>query len=229
MITNKAVIILSRLDSTRFPNKALKKLGNKTLIEWCITALMPQKHYKIVLATTNREVDNPLIEIANKYGIQFYRGDCDNVALRVKNCLEQFKIDIFARVNGDSPFPQRELIEEGFKRLENDNLEFVTNLAVRSFPYGISVEILRAQTYLEHYKNFHSNTHKEHVTSYFYENLKTFNFLNIDYGNKNDHNVRLVVDTPEDYLIITQIADALSQINNPTTEDLVKLYKKITA
>jgi spore coat polysaccharide biosynthesis protein SpsF len=227
MLKNKFAIILARLDSKRFPSKLLSKIDCKLLIEWSLFPFIKKNEIDVVLATTNREIDNPLVDIAVKYDIKYFRGDCENVALRVKNCIEKYNIECFARINADSPFVQEDLLIEGFYKIEHENYEFVTNLYPRAFPYGISLEILKSETYLNNFKNFVTDTHKEHITSYFYENIKNFNYYNMAYKYGNDHDVRLVIDTYEDKERIESILKRFPENYQPSLSELIIEYKKI--
>src|SRR5687767_5176706 len=143
METN-AAIVLARLDSSRLPNKALHKINGKPLIEYCIAPLLDNPMFIPILATSDRHIDDPLESIARKNGIKVFRGSLENIAQRVEECIKYYNISAFARINGDSPFVRKELLEDGFSLMERDHLDLVTNLVPRSFPYGISLEIIRS-------------------------------------------------------------------------------------
>ncbi|MCF7889137.1 MAG: hypothetical protein K9L78_03360, partial [Victivallales bacterium] len=187
-----AAIILSRTDSTRLPGKALLKIKNKTLLEWCIESLKGESNYKIIVATTKRKIDNTIVEIAQKNNVNFFRGDKNNVAKRVLDCANSYNLSAFARVNGDSPFIRKKLIIKAFNKIQESNFDFVTNLVPRHFPYGISVEVFKTKTYEDAYKSLETDEQKEHVTTYFYENMSKYKpyFLTYMDGHENDHNIR---------------------------------------
>ncbi|MEM7110059.1 MAG: hypothetical protein AAF519_17660 [Bacteroidota bacterium] len=206
---SKAAIILARLNSQRFPNKALHKIGHLSLLEWCIYHLKKSDKYKIILATSDQLSDDRLLDLAQKMEIQTFRGDLDDVYRRVSDCLEHHKITSFARVNGDSPFPSSELIDRAFHLLKSENLDFVTNLAPRSYPYGVAVEVFDAQTFKVNYQNLKSDAHREHITSYFYENLDWFKYKNILSGYENLQDLRLVVDHPSDVRNIQKVIKSI--------------------
>jgi spore coat polysaccharide biosynthesis protein SpsF len=225
-MVKKAAIVLARLDSQRFPHKALYEIHGKALLEWCISWIYPNNDFEVIIATTDRELDNPIEALAKRNGITCFRGDTHNVAKRVFDCVEEFNIDYFARVNGDSPFVIKSLLQFAFEKIENSDIDFVTNLVPREFPYGISVEVFNAQVYKETYKYFESENYKEHVTPCFYENISNFNPYFIRYNNGNDHHIRLVVDNFEDSLVIEKILSQITDFNNLKINDLVDLYTK---
>ncbi|MCK4662949.1 MAG: hypothetical protein KAT68_08795 [Bacteroidales bacterium] len=223
----KAAIILVRLDSERFPNKALHNIKNKPLIEWCIDGLYPNNDFDIILATTDRVVDNPIEEFAKKKNIKCFRGDFNDTAKRIIDAATFYEINVFARVNGDSPFTNRDLLEKGFEAINNEGVDFVTNLIPRNFPYGISVEVFKTNVFKESYK-FFTDFEKEHATTYFYRNISKFNPYLIKYSKGNDHNIRLVIDTPEDKANIEALLNKLAKpFNQYTLEEIINIYKNL--
>jgi len=220
----RGVIILVRMDSKRYPNKALTKIGDKTLIEWCIDGVVDNEKYITILATSDRDIDKPLISVAKNRGIFYFQGELDNVSCRVLECIDKFKLDYFARINGDSPFVRKDLLNEGFKIISERELDFVTNLMPRAFPYGISVEILRSSTFRSHYKRLTTSYYREHITSYFYNNLSKFKTYSMQYQCGNDHDVRLVVDTAADMERLRKMLSVSIDTNKLTISELVKLY-----
>lgn len=226
-------IVLARMDSSRLPGKALKKIGEKTLIEHCIAKLKSDSLCQPILATSDRDIDYPLIEVAKKNGIEYFTGDLDNVANRVQECVRHFNLDYFARVNGDSPFLNFRLLRDSLDELVTGNYDFVTNLLPRSFPYGISLEIFATTAYLKGYNLFRGNKYyEEHITSYFYDNKANFNYKNIFSGfNISEEElirIRLVVDTKEDYETIIRMYELDKNIFEADIESLCSIYKKVT-
>ncbi len=203
-------------------------VGGKKLIQWCIDGVVNTRLLEPIIVTTDRPVDDPLIEVAKQNGIKYFRGNAFNISKRIFDCINFFNIDIFARINGDSPFVHRELIAKALNVIKlNPEIEFVTNLVPRRFPYGLSVELIRSDAYKKHYPKINSPEFQEHVTSWFYQNTDKIKTYTINYKNGNDHHLRFVVDTPEDRDNIEKFI-----INNPSLnfydapiKELVEKYK----
>ncbi len=213
------------MDSSRFPRKAVTKLGGKRLIEWSIDALLDIPEIKPILATTDRSIDDPLANIAKEKGIDVFRGDLNNVAGRVAACIEKFELEAFARINGDSPFLPHQDLVAAFSKIEDANIDFVTNLLPRAFPYGVSIEVMKASFYLSHLPQLLSAHYREHLTSYFYDHIDQFKVHKIKYTQGNDHQIRLVVDTPEDKENIEKLLALFPKNQKPEFSELVNLYK----
>jgi len=224
-----AGLILSRTDSNRLPNKALRDLGGKKLIQWSIDGVNLLKNVTPILVTTHRSVDDPLIEIAIENNIDYFRGSFENIAKRVLDCLNHFEIENFARINADGPFLNCELLQQGFAKItDSNNYDIVTNLIPRAFPYGMSIEIMRSHIFAEHYHHLIPDF-QEHITSWFYNNIDRFRVFKMQYPFGNDHDIRVVVDTPEDLKNLNEFIKRNPGLNIPKTpiNILVRQLKEI--
>ena len=75
MITQNIAIVQARMGSARFPGKMLAHLGGVPLIEWVLRRLSLAKTLsQIILATTDDEVDDVLVELATGLGCSVFRG-----------------------------------------------------------------------------------------------------------------------------------------------------------
>ena len=77
--------------------------------------------------------------------------------------------------------------------------KFITNIPKRTYPSGVSVEILKVSVMEKEIKKF-NHYEKEHVMPFFYKNLKKgeiFEYIRKDLPKINK--VNLAVDTIEDF------------------------------
>lgn len=192
-------IILSRLDSSRLPGKALIEVAGKSIFGYVHErASKINGIAEIVLATTKREVDDPLVVFAKNKDILCFRGNTQNVAKRVLSCCERFSFDAFVRINGDSPLLHYELIETAIAKLKENRVDIVTNVFPRSFPTGMSVEVVTYAAYLKAYSKMKIQSDFEHVTTFIYNNSEQFSIFPL-HNDKNDWSgIHLAVDTKED-------------------------------
>ena len=178
---NVGFIILVRTDSKRLRNKTLINIHkDKKLIDLVIRNILKTfpKNYKLVVATTTRNVDNKLVRyIKSNYSfVEIFRGNYLNVTLRFLNVMKKFKFDYAVRVNGDSPLMNMQLIKKNLKSLKK-KYDIITNVYNRSYPKGQSIEIISQKILKKYITNISkSKIHSENVTSYFYKK-KIFNKL----------------------------------------------------
>lgn len=205
-------IIIARLDSKRLPNKALRIVNGLPLIYYVLTrAKCIPGIDNIVVATSNRPTDDRLAAYVVSQGIDIYRGSLENVALRVLNCAIKFKADYFVRLNGDSPFLDSSLIAQGINYCRNGKIDFVTNLIDRSFPYGISVEIIRTDAFKRAYTRMTQPEEHKHITQYLYSHLEEFNYKTITSSRPELNSARVAIDTDDDFELFKHIVDKLGE------------------
>lgn len=192
-------IILARLDSTRLPGKQLRLFSGRPLLQWLLDRV-PAAAGPCILATTARSVDDPLAAFAASAGISCFRGDLEDAAGRILQAAEAHDLTHFFRLNGDSPAVLPELLESAISLVEKDPaLDLVTNLRPRSYPYGIACELFRTASFRAAYPAMCTEAlYLEHVSSYFYEYLSSFQHAALTLSGAPQDHVRLTVDTEED-------------------------------
>ena len=195
-------IIVARMDSRRFPGKVLHPLAGQPVLGHVVQRCRQVRalERRIIVATTSRPVDQPIARFAASHDLSVFRGETQNVAGRLLGCARSAGWDGFFRVNADSPCLEPALLDQAAEAFEAGQFDLVTNLHPRSFPYGISVELLRTSTYAEACRRFDRPDHREHATSFYYEHPDEFRLLNLSNPNfvADDPPPRLTVDTPED-------------------------------
>ena len=152
---------------------------------------------EVVLATTDRRSDDVLADYGSHLGVPVYRGSATDVAGRMLSAALEHHATHIIRVNGDCVFVDPELVAEGVSRC-HDSVDFVTNLIGRTFPYGVSVEIIKTEAYRRAYARISTREDREHVTSYLYANTGDFTIAELVSRHPHLKTARLVVDTDED-------------------------------
>lgn len=190
-------IIVGRMDSSRFPGKMIQPLCDRPLITFIIDRVkMISSLDCLVVATTDRTIDDIIVEYSEKCGVDIFRGSTQDVASRFLDCATKYNSDYFVRFNGDSPCVDIDLINIGID-LCSKGYDIITNIPSRTFSYGISLEIIKTKTFRRIYPLMDVSD-REHVTSYFYKNLSDFSMFEVlNQGNQHS-DFRFTVDTPED-------------------------------
>lgn len=224
-------IILCRLDSRRLPGKILRRVNGKPLLSYVVARakMVTEIDGNLVVATTNRGVDDFIQDYCEEQGVQVFRGPTENVAQRVLLCAQEHEMTHFARINADSPFLEPTLVAEACRIAEASDSEIVTNLYPRTFPYGISVELFRTETFQRGFEQMHSEDHFEHVSLYFYQNMARFKFHNIAREGEDLGDVRLTVDTEADLDMFRRMVDtARSDWAEWSYIDAVDAYRRLS-
>ena len=100
------------------------------------------------------------------------------------------------------------LVDEAIHLFHMKQPDIACNIHPRTFPKGQCVEVIKTATFLEERVHF-SESHKEHVTSFFYEHATDYDILNFEYHiDRSD--CSMVVDTQEDFDRVKNIIERLN-------------------
>ena len=198
-------IIQARLKSERLPCKVLLPIGNHSLLEIIIRGLQQSRTInKIIVATSTSIFDDLTENLCNNLNIEVFRGDHENVLERYYQCAKVFNSDIIIRITADDPFNDIKGIDRAVEYLVNNNMEYVSNNIIPSYPEGLDFEIFTYHTLEKIFNEVTSRVDKEHVTSYLKDNVsdfKTYNFI----APVNYSDIKLSIDRIEDYLVIDKL------------------------
>lgn len=202
--------IFSRFDSRRLPGKALLAIGGRPLLGHVVDRTRKLAGaVRVVIATSERAVDDPIAAFARANGVDAFRGSCDDVLGRALDCALAFGFDHLVRISGDSPFMDPALIERLIRIHLAERPDLTTNVFPRTFPAGLSVEVV-SRTALETAAPAADARQREHVTPFFYEHPERFRIRNEISGIEGWDEVSLTVDTPDDLEKARWIAAALA-------------------
>tara|TARA_R110001592_G_scaffold161973_1_gene394894 strand:+ start:40570 stop:41307 length:738 start_codon:yes stop_codon:yes gene_type:complete len=207
------IVIFARLDSTRLPGKVLRPLAGAPMLDWSIhrsrAAGIP-----VMLATTDRALDDPIADFATAADLPIFRGDTHDVLGRALGAAAAFGLDTLIRVSGDSPFIDPAVIAAVVRVHMRNHPDLTTNVFPRSFPPGISAEAIPRATLDRLNAEVPNNHYREHVTLYAYETPDAFRIVNVpasgaDYREDGHAGLHLAVDTPADFARAEWIAQNL--------------------
>lgn len=199
---NIGIIILCRYNSSRLPGKILKELRGKPILSYIyerVKEVVKTEH--IIVATSEQNSDDPIADFCKVQEIQCFRGELNNVAQRFLTCAHQHNLDFACRINGDNLFVDIPTLHQVLVLTQTNQYDFISNVKKRSFPKGMSIEMVRT-TFYEQIINKFDTFHQEHVTSFIYANEETMGqklafVYNSDFPKL--AGFQLAVDTAEDF------------------------------
>tara|TARA_B100000925_G_C21998690_1_gene470200 strand:- start:1753 stop:2391 length:639 start_codon:yes stop_codon:yes gene_type:complete len=187
------------MTSKRFPGKVLATFLNRPLLDHVVQQIKKSKIFSsIILATSTDNTDNPLASYAKELDLKVVRGSLDNVVERYALALDSYNCDAFFRVCGDSPLLLPSLFDYAVSIYRDKRYDVITNIFPRTFPVGMSVELIKTEAFLKLKKNILSQEEKEHLSKYFYNNFSNFKIFNIECNSPIDQNLKLAVDKYDD-------------------------------
>ncbi len=225
------VVILSRYSSKRLPGKAVIQINGKEVLKYIIERLETIfSKSSLIIATSNDESDDAIEKFSEREGVKCYRGSLDNVASRFYEAACQKGWKYAVRICGDNIFVNIEAITSMLQALRKKDYTFLTNTKGRTFPTGMSVEIVK----LDYYKNLLDkinkvDKYKEHVTLYFYEKDPPKNHYYLyNKAVPEAAGTQLALDTPDDF---KKIQNIINQFSKPHWEyglkEIFEICKKL--
>ena len=149
-------IIQARSSSRRFKNKVLYLIYGIPLIQHVINRIEQSKKIsKIVVSSSLKRSDDNLIYYLKNKEIKFFRGNLENVAMRLYDTAKKNRAKYFVRINGDSPLIDPKLIDKAIEISKKLNgYDIITNTFPRTFPKGQSVEVIKTSILKKYSKKF---------------------------------------------------------------------------
>lgn len=192
-------IIQSRMTSSRYPGKVLAPFLGKPVLAQVVERIKSSTtSLPIVLATSDDTADDPLVLYGNHLGISVERGPRDDVMGRFVKVLGKFSCEAFFRVCGDSPLLLPFLFNKAVSIYKNSTYDLITNVFPRTFPIGMSVELVSTKTFLSLEKTITKKDDREHLTQFYYNHPEKFRIRNIECDNPVDQKLKLAVDEIDD-------------------------------
>jgi len=197
-------LVQARLGSVRLPEKVLRQITDKPLIELLLTRLSCSTEIdKIVVATSEEPLNNKLQLFVESLGFQCSRGSEKDVLKRFYESAKHFNADIVVRITGDCPLIDSRLVDQCIQGFKDANVDYFSNIDPTTFPDGLDVEVMSFIALERAHLEAVSSLDREHVTTYI-RNTDSFLKSSIQYS-QDLSNVRLTVDEPEDLNVVTKI------------------------
>lgn len=210
-------IIQARTSSSRLPKKVLKPLpfnGDVTVLQHVIRRVLKSKLIdEVIVATTHDVEDEEIVSIAKKENVKYFRGSLENVLERYYNAASENNLDVIVRITSDNPCVDFEIIDQFIESHIDNFADYTSNLTKGDLPVGMSVEIINFDSLKKAYENAEYSYEKEHVTPFIYKSHPEFFKINNIIFNINVPDIRLTLDTFQDYALISIIYENLTKKN----------------
>lgn len=202
------ILTQARMTSTRLPGKVLMEAGGRTFLDHHLDRL-GSAGADIVVATTENAADDPIIALAERRGLRFFRGSESDVLSRYAGAVHAFELDVVVRVTSDCPLIDGRLVREGIDTwfAAADPWLYVSNTLERTFPRGLDFEVFSAEALLEADANATKPAHREHVTPYLYTDASGRMRLESIRRSDNARDLRITLDTGADLRLLRVLFD----------------------
>lgn len=216
------------MTSTRLPGKVLLPLAGKPALERLIERLKRSAYLdEIIVATTINKADDPLVELAKRMKVGYFRGSEADVLGRVLGAACSFGADIIVEVTGDCPLVDWRLINRGIEEFFRQKVDYASNLINLSFPVGFDVQVFPTAILAEVDKLTQDPIDRTHVSYYIYNHPEKYKLHNWQADTKcRWPDLRVTLDEKEDYELLNIIFEKLLPQNKDfSAEEVIEFLR----
>lgn len=204
-----AIILQSRLDSSRLPGKALLALAGEPLVYRVMQALKAVKPAGgLCVLACPEDSCAAFAPFARRAGFELFAGDKYNVLARYAAAARAFGADRIIRATGDNPF----VFADAAAAIQDEAAKLGADYAAYAgLPYGAGVEAVSAAALFRAEKEA-AGDELEHVCPYIYGRGSAGFSLHrpLAPATWRAPQYRLTIDTPEDFKRAQMLYDALT-------------------
>jgi spore coat polysaccharide biosynthesis protein SpsF len=217
---NLGIIIQARMGSSRLPGKVLMPIAGKELLDHILVRLsFLSLNAKVIVATTIHSMDDCIENFCSERAACF-RGSELDVLDRYFQCATLFGFSDVVRLTADNPFTDIDELHRLIKLHLQTGCDYCHSFG--SLPIGVGAEIFTFSALERSHREGQGLHHREHVNEYILERPTAFNISLLDIPKaKCAPDLRLTVDTQEDYLRACNLAEAVWP-HLVTTEEAIK-------
>lgn len=210
-----AFIIQARMQSTRLPGKILMPLpfgSNKPLLEWIVEALKSSRFTnQIIVATSADQSNDVLASFCEANRISIFRGEEDDVLSRFIAIVKNDTFDYVVRLTADNPIVDCTILDDLLTFHDSSGNDYT---ATEGLPMGMNFEVITASALLDLEKQSLTIADKEHVTLFLKSNKKYKVGSYKPQVNPELKKLRLTVDYPSDYLVVSAVTSVKTKFDN---------------
>jgi len=160
-------LIQARMGSSRFPGKVLEDLCGKPML-WRVMERVRRSARidRIVVATTDREIDDPVARFCEEGKVACFRGSEEDVLDRFYQAAKANHADVIVRITADCPLIDPAVIDKILERFERGDCDYVSNIFRYTYPDGLDTEVFSFAALERAWLEARKPSEREHVTPY---------------------------------------------------------------
>ena len=219
--------VQARMGSTRLPRKVLKTIVGMPMLWHIIQRLKRSKLIdKIVIVTSIKKRDIPILKFAKNNGVDSYAGSEEDLVDRHFQAAKKFKADILVRITADCPLVDPEIVDKVIQFFLDGNFDYVSNIIERTYPDGLDVEVFSYSSLEKIWKEAKTPREREFFTVYMRDHPEIFQIGGIKQGEDISY-MQWTVDTEKDLKFAREIYKRLYKKNKIFyMKDILSLLKK---
>jgi spore coat polysaccharide biosynthesis protein SpsF len=223
------VTIEARMRSSRLPGKVLKPILGRPMLALMIERLQQARTIDgIVVATTINPSDDPIAELAGELEVGCFRGSEEDVLARVLGAARSYGGDVIVETTGDCPLNDPAIVDKVVSDYRIGGADFVSNTLQYSTPIGTDVRVFSSESLAEINRISKDPADHEHVSLHYWEHPEKYRLRNVATGLPPEvADLRLTVDTPEDFELVRQVFEELYPVKRIfSLSDILELFRR---
>jgi spore coat polysaccharide biosynthesis protein SpsF (cytidylyltransferase family) len=199
------------MSSTRLPGKTLADVEGEPLLALLLRRLQHATELdRILVATSDETIDEPILDLVRTFGCDVYRGSRDDVLGRFVGAADAHPGPL-VRITGDCPLIDPELVDETIRLFAGTpGCAYASNIEPRTFPDGLDVEVFNVETLRWASEHAVDASDREHVTTVVRRNLEAMTTAAVTCDEELGE-LRWTVDTSEDLEFLRAVVRRLGQ------------------
>jgi glutamate-1-semialdehyde 2,1-aminomutase/spore coat polysaccharide biosynthesis protein SpsF len=155
------------MGSSRFPGKVLEDLAGHPMLWHVVNRVRRAKTIeRIVVATTDQPVDDPIARFCEGEGIGCFRGSEQDVLDRFYQAARANLADVIVRITADCPLIDPEVIDKVLARFQAGDCDYACNIIRYTYPDGLDTEVFSFAALERAWREASKPSEREHVTPY---------------------------------------------------------------
>ena len=202
------------MGSARLPGKTMAELAGRPSLRHVLDRLAEVPELDgVVVATVDQPAEDPIRDCAAEAGVACFSGSEEDVLGRTLAAARSVGARTIVQVTGDCPMVEPALVSRAIGAYAEHNVDYVsTVLGEETWPVGSDVEVFATDTLAAVDGLTQDPRDREHVSLYIYEHPQRFQLLGLQAeGAERRPDLRLTLDTEEDYVVLSALYEALWQ------------------
>lgn len=197
-------MVQARCGSSRLPNKVLKDLCGKPVLQRVIERVQRSRFVDEVLVVTSIHRENlPILHLCSDLGIRVGVGSEEDVLDRFYQTARLIQPEYVIRITADCPCFDPELLDMAIESLKPDT-DYCGMLS-ETFADGLDLEIMKHSAVERSWKEARHSFEREHVTQYMIHHPEIFKLQDFQSPVGYFGNHRWTVDEPEDFELVNAV------------------------
>lgn len=210
-MSRTVVIAQARIDSARLPGKVLLEAGGMPVLAQVLRRAKAIPGIAAVcLATSDRNLDDPVAAVAAAEGVAVFRGSATDVLSRYQGAAELTDAGCIVRVTCDCPLLDPGVCHEVVALRNRTGADYASNVAPPEWPHGLDCEVFTRSALGAAAGAATDPYDREHVTPWIRRN-PAFRIVNLPGPGGDTAAHRWTLDFPEDYAMVKAVSDAFAE------------------